>query len=198
MPIRFRIVLAWPAIALCLLMVGCSSVQAIADGLAATHERATAIERAATGIAAEAAKPEPDLPAIVHAASQIASDARSIQSEVSSAQGHLGGVENRESQWALALKWGGIAAAIVALVVLLAWSGALVPIRKAFYALGLFIPEATKSSALLAAKANIEGTTPRHEQQIAADRASDPAFNAAYRQAERRLRKAATPSEKSP
>ena len=91
-------------------------------------------------------------------------------------------ITNTTPWWADLLSYGFIALAIVGIVVLLWYTGIGKLIQKFIYSLGLFIPDQKKQQAKLLAEVKDETDPTTIREAIAAFRASDPAFDAAYKQ----------------
>ena len=82
------------------------------------------------------------------------------------------------------LSYGFIALAIIGICVLLWYTGVGTLIQKTVYSLGLFIPEKKIQQAKVLAEAKDETDPTTIREAIAVLRASDPAFNAAYKKVE--------------
>jgi hypothetical protein len=100
----------------------------------------------------------------------------------------LPGVKDVTPWWATLLSWGLIALSVVGVVALLWMTGLGAFVKRLLAAVGLMIPAAERREANLAAKAIDYGSDVSVREWIAARRASDPMFDAAYRR-ERRDRK---------
>ena len=100
--------------------------------------------------------------------------ARNILGESEDIAGVLGNIKD-------ILSYGFIAAAILGICVLLWYTGIGTFIKKVVYSLGLFIPEKKIQQAKLLAEAKDESDPTTIREAIAAFRAGDPAFDAAYK-----------------
>jgi hypothetical protein len=156
------------------LLVGCSASQRIAVEANTIGERASTIERLATRIGERSKEPD-----TVADASAIVIESTQIRHAVSNVHAALPGVTDRTPWWADLLKWLAIAAAGAAAVWLLTASGVLGAVRAA---LG-WIPAPKRRAANLLAAA-VDDTRPETTREaIAAMRAQDPEFDAAWRKA---------------
>ena len=109
----------------------------------------------------------------------------------------LPGVKDVTPWWATLLSWGLIALSVVGVVALLWMTGLGAFVKRLLAAVGLMIPAAERREANLAAKAIDYGSDVSVREWIAARRASDPMFDAAYRR-ERRDRKKRTDGRTKP
>ena len=107
----------------------------------------------------------------------------------------LPGVKDVTPWWASLLSWGLIALSVVGVVALLWMTGLGAFVKRLLAAVGLMIPAAERREANLAAKAIDYGSDVSVREWIAARRASDPMFDAAYRR-ERRDRKKRASAER--
>jgi hypothetical protein len=143
------------------LLVGCSPVARIADS--------TNVIRAEARLLVDHGQEVGDQ-VVVDGATRIDEEAAAIH-------GELPAVQDRVPAWLSTLKWWGIAVASVAVVVILWQSGALTAIR---IAIG-WLPRRSVAQAQLAADM-LDPARPESEREfIAAMRARDPVFDAAYR-----------------
>jgi hypothetical protein len=149
--------LVWLAI----LLVGCSPVARIADS--------TNVIRAEARLLVDHGQEVGDQ-VVVDGATRIDEEAAAIH-------GELPAVQDRVPAWLSTLKWWGIAVACAALLVILWQSGAFTAIR---IAIG-WLPRRSVAQAQLAADM-LDPARPESEREfIAAMRARDPVFDAAYR-----------------
>ena len=172
---------------------GCSNAQRIADATTvarrnaeSSHGRFVWIEGNATdtaGVKAQAAEGAKEQVAIIAATEGIVRA--------------LPGVKDVTPWWANLIGWGLIALAIVGVVALLWMTGLGAFVKRLLAAVGLLIPAAERREANLAAKAIDYGSDVSVREWIAARRASDPMFDAAYRR-ERRDRKKRTDGRTKP
>jgi len=109
----------------------------------------------------------------------------------------LPGVKDVTPWWATVLTYGLIALSVVGVVALLWMTGLGAFVKRLLAAVGLMIPAAERREANLAAKAIDYGSDVSVREWIAARRASDPMFDAAYRR-ERRDRKKRTDGRTKP
>jgi hypothetical protein len=115
-----------------------------------------------------------------------ADDQQDIASMASDIRTSLHGVEDIVPWWASLLGRLAIAAIIVAVLILLWKSGALDFIRRIFWAMGLLIPKKVKAEALMDVKALADEDEVTLSEAVAAKRARDPAYCAAFKQAKRK------------
>jgi len=153
---------------LALLMAGCNPVQRIA--VSSNEIRAEAQELQRHGL-------EVGDDFVVDRATRIDGLAAGIHKE-------LPNVQNKPSELMDLLKWGAIAAVLVAVVVLL-WQTGIGSTMKAI--LGL-IPRATRTDATLAASALSVQKPETIREWIAAKRASDPLWDRAFKDAKKELK----------
>jgi hypothetical protein len=110
--------------------------------------------------------------------------AHRIIGESADIAGAVSGVKDTTPWWADMISYGFIALAIIGVCVLLWYTGIGTFISKIFYSLGLFIPEKKLQQAKVLAEAKDETDPTTIREAIAVLRASDPAFNAAYKKVE--------------
>lgn len=158
----------------CLLLVGCSASERIAVEANTIGERAETIHRLATRIG-ERSK---DADTVADAAT-IALEATQIRHGVSNLHAALTGVTDKVSPIWETLKWLAIAAAGAAAVWILTASGILGAVRAA---LG-WIPAPKRRAANLLAAAVDDSKPETTREAIAAMRAQDREFDAAWRKA---------------
>lgn len=138
------------------------------------------IKAKAQDIAASAASDAPDLPMIVAAASQIASDANSIEAEAQTVAVHAGNVEDSQSQWVTLIEYVSVAAIVIALVVLSWYWGLGNLLRPLFARIGsAFASDQKKSEAKLMADVLQAKADPK---ELAAVMRQDPIKNALFKQ----------------
>ena len=158
----------------CLLLVGCSASERIAVEANGISDRASNIHALAIQIGERSTEPE----TIADAAS-IATEAMQIRHGVAEIHTALPGVTDKVSPIWATLKWLAIAAAGAAAVWLLTASGILAAIRAA---LG-WIPKPKARAASLLAAAVDDSRPETTREAIAAMRAQDAEFDAAFRRA---------------
>ena len=107
-----------------------------------------------------------------------------ILGESTDIAGAVGNVKDITPWWGDMLSYGFIALAIIGICVLLWYTGVGTLIQKTVYSLGLFIPEKKIQQAKVLAEAKDETDPTTIREAIAVLRASDPAFNAAYKKVE--------------
>jgi len=151
---------------LCLLLVGCSASERISNAATGIRNNADAI--------LEATDRMDDTSADVQ---QIRSNATQIRDAVSDIHAAVPHVTDRTPWWADLLKWLAIAAAGAAAVWLLTASGVLGAIRAA---LG-WIPRPKARAAAMLSAAMDDDRPETTREAIAAMRAQDPEFDAAWR-----------------
>ena len=157
-----------------LLLVGCSASERIAVEANGIVERAGTIERIATRIGERSLEAE----TVVDAAT-IVGEAAAIRQGVSEIHTALPGVTDKVSPIWSTLKWLAIAAAGAAAVWILTASGILGAVRAA---LG-WIPRPKARAASMLAAAIDDDRPETTREAIAAMRAEDREFDAAYRRA---------------
>jgi hypothetical protein len=160
----------WTLLACCCCCWCCSASQRIATRATAIREHADEIIVAVDRIDYDGAEVD-----------QIRSNAEAIREAVGDIHTALPGVTDRTPWWADLLKWLAIAAAGAAAVWLLTASGILGAIRAA---LG-WIPKPKARAASLLAAAVDDARPETTREAIAAMRAQDPEFDAAWRRAAR-------------
>ena len=159
---------------LILLLCGCSASERIAVEANGIGERAGTIERLAIRIGESSDQPE-----VIADAATIATEAKHIRHGVAEIHTVLPGVTDKVSPIWATLKWLAIAAAGAAAVWLLTASGILAAVRAA---LG-WIPKPKARAASLLAAAVDDARPETTREAIAAMRAQDAEFDAAYRRA---------------
>ena len=157
-----------------MLLAGCSASQRIAVEANSIGERAETIHRLATRIGERSHEAD-----TVADAATIATEAAYIGKGTQEIHAALPGVTDRTPWWADLLRWLAIAAAGAAAVWLLTASGILGAVRAA---LG-WIPAPKRRAASLLAAAVDEARPETTREAIAAMRAQDPEFDAAWRKA---------------
>ena len=160
--------------ACCLLLCGCSASERIAVEANGIGERAATIERLAIRIGESSDQPE-----VIADAATIATEATQIRHGVAEIHTNLPGVTDKVSPIWSTLKWIAIAAAGAAAVWLLTASGILAAVRAA---LG-WIPKPKARAASLLAAAVDDARPETTREAIAAMRAQDAEFDAAFRRA---------------
>ncbi len=143
------------------LLVGCSPVQRIAENTNEIRNEAQVLMHHGETVGDEV---------VVHHAENIDELAAGIH-------GELPGVQDRTPAWLSTLRWWGIAVAGVAVAFVLWQSGAFTALR---IAIG-WLPKRSVSQAELAADMLDPARPESGRELVAAMRARDPAFDAAYR-----------------
>lgn len=156
---------------LLLLLFGCSASQQIATSATAVREYAATIKDKSAQIQAQSTNE-----AITKSAIEISSTTDKIILEVADIQSSIPNIADITPWWATLLKWGFITVAIIAATFLLIQSGAL----TAFRLLIGWIPRKTQTEAQIAVNALDPQKDDNVTTWIAAKRASDPLFNAAW------------------
>ena len=95
-------------------------------------------------------------------------------------------VEDKVPWWASILTYIMITLSLLAIVFLLWYTGLGTLLRGLFYSLGLFIPKAKLEQADIARKALAQDNPVTAREMVAALRASDPAFDAAYKKSSKK------------
>ena len=158
----------------CLLLVGCSASERIATEANGIGERANTIHRLALRIGEQADQPE-----VVADAATIATEAVAIGKGTQAIHTALPGVVDREPWWSSLIRWVAIAAVGAALVWLVHATGIGTAIRVAIG----WIPRRKVAEAELAVAALDETKPEGLREVIAARRAADREFDAAWRKA---------------
>ena len=153
-------------------MAGCNPVARIANNATAIRGEAQAL--------VDHGKAAGD-PVVVDGATRILGHADAIQADIPH-------VEARVPAWLSTLHWWGIALAVVAVAFILWQSGAFTAIR---IAIG-WLPRKKVSQAELAVDMLDESRPEGDRELIAAMRAQDPEFDAAYRNAAKRRKQKGT------
>jgi hypothetical protein len=151
-----------------LLLAGCNPVQRIAVNTNAIREEAQALSVHGAEVGD---------PVVVKGASRIDELAAGIHKE-------LPNVQNKPSDLMDLLKWGAIAAVLVAVVVILAQTG----IGSGIKAVIGWIPRKTKADATLAASVMSEQKPETIREWVAAKRASDPLWDKAFQEAQKEMK----------
>ncbi len=107
--------------------------------------------------------------------------AHNIIGESADIAGAVGNVKDTTPWWADMLSYGFIALAIIGVCFLLWYTGVGTLIKKVVYSLGLFIPDKKLQQAKVLAEAKDDTDPTTIREAIAVMRASDPAFDAAYK-----------------
>lgn len=157
-----------------LLLIGCSASERIAVEANGIGERANTIHRLALRIGEQADQPE-----VVADAATIATEAVAIGKGTQAIHTALPGVVDREPWWSGLIRWIAIAAAGAALVWLVHATGISTAIRVAIG----WIPRRKVAEAELAVAALDETKPEGLREVIAARRAADREFDAAWRKA---------------
>ena len=155
------------------LTAGCSATKEIASSASVAASSAHSIYERASFIAANSSQPE-----IVAAAVVIKGDTAVILHEVAQISTAVAGVKDIVPFWATLIQWALGAVVAVALVVLLFQTGLGTAIRLA---LG-WIPKRKQMDADLARQAMSDQDPTTMREYIAARRASDPLFAAAWKE----------------
>jgi hypothetical protein len=107
--------------------------------------------------------------------------ANNIISESSDIAGAVGNVKDTIPWWGDMITYGAIALAVIGVCFLLWYTGVGSLIKKVVYSLGLFIPDKKLQQAKVLAEAKDDTDPTTIREAIAVMRASDPAFDAAYK-----------------
>lgn len=145
-----------------LLLVGCSSVNEISTSNHKIHEHAVDILNSSSIISAH-------------------NHARAIVKETGDIAGVLGNIKDVTPWWAEMINYGFIALVIVGVCFILWYTGLGSLIKKLCFSLGMFIPDRKLQQAKLLQEAQDDKNPTTLREAIAAFRAADPAFDAAYK-----------------
>lgn len=107
--------------------------------------------------------------------------ANNIIDESSDIAGAVGNVKDTIPWWGDMITYGAIALAVIGVCFLLWYTGVGSLIKKVVYSLGLFIPDKKLQQAKVLAEAKDDTDPTTIREAIAVMRASDPAFDAAYK-----------------
>lgn len=107
--------------------------------------------------------------------------AHNIIGESADIAGAVGNVQDTTPWWGDMITYGAIALAIIGICFLLWYTGVGTLIKKVVYSLGLFIPDKKIQQAKVLAEAKDDTDPTTIREAIAVMRASDPAFDAAYK-----------------
>lgn len=153
----------------------CSPSRAIAVSATEAQERAGTISRLATHIGSVSTQPE-----VVADAATIVIESKRIEEAAGAIHKALPGVEDQTPWWAALLGWMAAAAALVAVAAILWQTGIGAAIRVA---LG-WIPRPSLRDAALARDVMETSNPATIREYIAAKRASDPVWEAAWKRTE--------------
>jgi len=156
---------------LLLLLFGCSASQQIATSATAIREYASEIKERSVEIQKESTNSF-----VLINAKSINNITDKIIAEVGDVQKAIPNIADITPWWATLLKWGFVMVAVIAATFLLMQSGAL----TAFRLLIGWIPQKTQKEAHIAINALDPQKDDNVTTWIAAKRASDPLFNAAW------------------
>lgn len=107
--------------------------------------------------------------------------ASAILKETNDIAGVIGNVKDSTPWWAELLSYGFISMAVLGVCFLLWYTGIGSLIKKLCYSLGMFIPDKKLQQAKLLQEAKDASDPTTIREAIAAIRAADPAFDAAYK-----------------
>lgn len=178
---------------LCLACAGCADPKGEArKGLAEVSNRAKQTESRLTQAQLRllSIMPTPDAVLDGLVADSI-TDARAIQESAAKASVAVEGTRNPDPAWLVALGrlWWLAVLAGVAYLIFTFWP----VLRPILNLIGLAIPRATRSAAKLDAEAAVAGDLePTHDKTITVRRATDPAYDKAFRTAKAKATKVAT------
>lgn len=147
---------------LLLLLVGCSSTQEISTSNHFIQKEAMSILQTQD----------------IRVAHKHASNILGESSDIAAA---VGNVKDTTPWWGDMITYGFIALAILGVCFLLWYTGIGSLVKKFVYSLGLFIPDKKIQQAKVLAEAKDEADPTTIREAIAVLRASDPAFDAAYK-----------------
>ena len=180
------------AVLILAISVSCSDTQRIADASGVIRANASESKARFERIEANADTNPPAVKADAKAGKREQVAILAASEEIVRA---LPGVKDVTPWWATLLSWGLIALSVVGVVALLWMTGLGAFVKRLLAAVGLLIPAAERREANLAAKALETDSDVSVREWIAARRAADPMFDAAYRR-ERRDRKKRASAER--
>ena len=158
---------------------GCSDAQRIADATTVARRNAESSHGRFVWIEGNAT----DVPGVKAQAAEGAKEQVAIIAATEGIVRALPGVKDVTPWWANLIGWGLIALAIIGIVALLWMTGIGSFLRQLLASVGGMIPRRQRREADLAVKVMDEGSPEGIREYIAARRASDPMFDAAYSKA---------------
>ena len=160
-------------------LVGCSASERIAGEANGIGDRANTIHRLALRIGEQSDQPE-----VVADAATIATESMQIRHGVANVHAALPGVTDKVPAWLSTLQWWGIALAALVVLIIMWQSGAFTAVR---IAIG-WLPRRKIAQAELAVDTLDESRPEGDRELVAALRANDAEFDAAFRKAQQRRR----------
>ena len=168
---------------LVLLLAGCSATREIASGAVDIRANAESSKSRFAVIGAESASPAPDVVRIAHESASGIDEQDAIIAATERIVSAIPGVQDTTPWWAVLLTR--VIAFLAALgAVAVAWYlglGSLV--SRLLWSIGLCLPRRTRDDAALARAMLDPGLPEGPREYVAARRAGDPAFDAAFRRA---------------
>jgi len=159
-------------------------------GLSSCGSPSRAISAAATNVIHEATASKADAsqivnktsqPEVVELANSIDGHQDNIIAAADTVHANISGIEDSVPWWAKTLNNLSYAGIVIGIVVLLWYTGVGSLVKRFFWSLGMFIPRAAMRDAELDKESITPGRNATPRESIAARRASDPAYNAAWR-----------------
>ena len=182
-----RCLVRWPALFLCfslgcLGIVSCESpTKSISNAATTVIHEATASKIAANEIIGRASEPE-----VIELATGIDGHQDNIISAADTVHENISGVEDTVPWWATVMNNVSTAAIAICILIFLWYSGLGVIVKKMVWSLGWFIPAGSRRAAEMDSKILNDDRPVTHREAVAARRAGDPAYNAAYRKLKKR------------
>jgi len=179
---RHRCLVQLPALFLCfslgcLGIVSCESpTKSISNAATTVIHEATASKIAANEIIGRASEPE-----VVELATEIDGHQDNIIGAADTVHENISGVEDTVPWWATVMNNISTAAIAICILIFLWYSGLGVIVKKMVWSLGWFIPAGSRRAAEMDSKILDDDRPVTHREAVAARRAGDPAYNAAYR-----------------
>jgi hypothetical protein len=162
-------------------VAGCSASGRIAAGTNEVRRLAESSRDRFVAIGTEAASAEPDVDAIAREAGEGSVEQEAIVKATSEIVESLPGVTDVTPWWATLALRAMAALAVVGVAAILWTTGLGELVKRAFWAFGLLLPRRAVSDADLA-RSMLDPARPESPREyVAARRASDPAFEAAWR-----------------
>ena len=177
-----------PALFLCfslgyLGIVSCESpTKSISNAATTVIHEATASKIAANEIIGRASEPE-----VVELATGIDGHQDNIISAADTVHENISGVEDTVPWWETVMNNVSTAAIAICILIFLWYTGLGAIVKRAVWSLGWFIPAGSRRAAEMDSKILDDDRPVTHREAVAARRAGDPAYNAAYRKLKKRV-----------
>ena len=169
-----------------LLLTSCSGTQRIAEDANKISELAINSKSHFETIEQESSSVSPDVSVIADEAKQGRKEQTEIITLVQDIHLTLPSVEDVTPWWAQLISKVMVGLSIIGVIFLLWYTGLGKLIKGVFNSIGWFIPRATRRDADLAVSVLDVGSEASFREAIAARRANDPAFDKAYKTAQRK------------